>query len=159
MELFDDDAIIEEYTKEFKNRLSHREISPELTEYEKLTTQLLNECLKLANKAPKEDYTNSEVEIAIQQLKNGKAADPNMFPPEIFKHAGKNLIDAITNILNQIKNSLEIPESWIQVIIIALYKNKGARKLLKNHRGIFLTAILAKVMERLIKTRSKKRVK
>ena len=141
--------------KNSKNRLSHREISPELTEYEILTTQLLNECLKLANKAPKEDYTCSEVEIAIRQLKNGKAADPNMFPPEIFKHAGKNLIDAITNILNQIKNCLEIPESWIQVIIIALYKNKGARKLLKNHRGIFLTAILAKVMERLIKTRSK----
>ena len=126
----------------------------ELLEFHTSSQQLLDQCLLFASNTPKTDYTTSEVQTAIYQLKNGKAADPNMFPPEIFKHAGHDLINSITDILNYIKNHLDIPESWIRVIIITLYKNKGSRKLLKNHRGIFLTAILSKVMEKLIKTRS-----
>ena len=154
IEVFDDDAVIDEYVKEFKQRLSHRKIAPELQEYQEITNKLLEECIKLAGKSPKSDYTITEVTTAIHQLRNGKSPDPNMFPPEIFKNAGHDLIESITVILNHIKNQLIIPDSWIRVIIVTLYKNKGSRKKLKNHRGIFLTDILAKVMEKLIKSRA-----
>ena len=78
-----------------------------------------------------------------------------MFSAEIFKHAGIGLISTITRVLNNIKNHLVIPSSWIHVIIVTLYKNKGSKKRLKNHRGIFLCAILSKVMEKLIKNRTR----
>lgn len=49
--------------------------------------------------------------------------------------------------------------SWIKVMIVTFYKNKGSRKALKNHRGVFLSAVLSKVMERLIKTRINSKLK
>ena len=56
--------------------------------------------------------------------------------------------------MNSIKNTLTIPISWMKVLIVTFYKNKGSRKELKNHRGVFLTAVLSKVMEKLIKKRT-----
>ena len=156
IELFEDDAIVNEYVNEFSRRLSHRTIAPELQSYQDISHQLLKECLLSAKKNEvRTDFSVSEVKSAIHQLHNGKSPDPNMFTAEIFKNAGYGLISAITRVLNNIKNQLVIPRSWINVIVVTLYKNKGSKKRLKNHRGIFLCAILSKVMEKLIKNRTK----
>ena len=154
IEVFDDNAIINEYVKEFKTRLSHRVISPNLKEYEDTTHKLLSYCLeKTSNSNTKQDFTTNEVTNAINKLSCGKAPGPDMFPSDVFRHAGPVLIHAITEIMNVIKNKGEIPESWIEVVIVPLFKNKGSRKKLKNHRGVFLTSVLSKLMEKLIKYR------
>ena len=69
------------------------------------------------------------------------------------------LVKATTDVLNHIKNNLVIPDSWIKVIVVTLFKNKGSRKKLKYYRGIFLTAVLSKVMEKLIKVRTEEKMK
>ena len=46
-----------------------------------------------------------------------------------------------------------IPEQWNNVLISLIYKNKGSKKELVNYRGIFLTVIVSKVFEALIKKR------
>ena len=153
VEIFDDESIVNEYVKEFKQRLARKEINPSLKRYEELSCNLLNVCLNYASKSNVPDFIPKEVFAAIQEFQSGKSPDSSMFPPDVFKHAGQSLIDAITNILNGIKNSYDIPDSWVKVIIFTLYKNKGSRKHLKNQQGIFLTAILFKVMEKLIKNR------
>ena len=111
---------------------------------------------KLAKKNPGEpDFTDKEVdEVLHAGLKNGKSPGLDMLPPDIFKVSGKDLTIAIKNIMNSIKNTLTLPRSWMKVLIVTFYKNKGSRKMLKNHRGVFLTAVLSKVMEKLIKKRT-----
>ena len=56
---------------------------------------------------------------------------------------------------NMIKENAEVPHQWNLVDITTLYKKKGQIKDLVNQRGIFLTVIAYKLMERLIKNRVK----
>ena len=154
IEVFDIDAILNEYVVEFKERLSHRKINENLESYQETTHQLLKVILEQAAQNPnKTDFTVAEVYDSIMSFMSGKSAGHDKHPPDVFRHSGYNLLIAIKNVLNQIKNSMEIPESWANVIIVTLYKNKGSRKMLQYYRGIFLTAFLSKVMEKMVKNR------
>ena len=154
VEVFDDDAVLNEYMKEFKCRLAHRQICPELKHYQDLTHSLLNIYLAdAANCSSKQDFTKKEVADTMRSLKCGTAPGPDMFPPDIFFHGGTELVNNVTQVMNNIKNNLVIPDSWIDVIIVTLFKNKGSKKMLKNHRGIILSSVLSKIMEKLIKMR------
>ena len=153
VELFDDAAILNEYVKEFKSRLSHKEIAPDLAAFQEVSHKLLSMYLEKANAVAKTPFTTDEVNAVFSSSKAGKSPGADLFPPDILPHAGPVFVEAITNALNHIKANLCIPDSWINVIITTLFKNKGSRKYLKNHRGIFLTSIFSKVMEKLIKTR------
>ena len=154
VEVFDEASIINEYRNEFINRLSHRNIDPIFKEYETATNKLLQMQLNTTVTDRHEpDYTVDEVTTILHNLKAGKAF-PDKYPPEVFKHAGTNLIVGITNTLNNIKNSTTTPEQWEFMTIKTMFKNKGSRKVLKYHRGIFLTCIISKVLERLMLVRS-----
>ena len=152
IELFHDEGIINEYREEFINRLRHRTIHPSYTDYEKQTNEVL-ETLLANDVLSRPDFTVDEVSKVLKILKKGKAY-PDEYPPEIFMYAGKHMVEGITNILNNIKRTMKSPHQWCKMAIKTLYKNKGTRKRLKNHRGIFLTVILSKVMERLLLLRS-----
>ena len=154
IEIFGSSAVIQEYKDEFRNRLSHREIEPLYKTYEELSHQLLSKYFEASLMEENEpDFSVDEVTSAINTLKNGKACGTDFIPAEVLLNAGTNLIEVIKNVMNTIKNTIETPKEWISVIISTIYKNKGARKELVNHRGIFITNVLSKVMEKLIKTR------
>ena len=51
------------------------------------------------------------------------------------------------------KLSKEIPEQWNSVRIATIYKQKGSKKQLKYYRGIFLTTVVSKIFENLLKDR------
>ena len=155
VEVFDTESILEEYAKEFEQQLSHRKIDDYLRSYEQTTQKLLEICLESAKQRQLADWTVQEVAVVFRSFANGSSPGLDMFPPEIFKRCGNRLLQAITNILNSIKNTQQIPRSWIDVLIVTFYKNKGSRKMLKYYRGIFLTSILSKIMEKLIKSRVK----
>ena len=154
VEVFDEEAIINEYRKEFILRLSHRKINPSYTEYEEASNRLLDLYLQTGIEE-EPDFINEEVDKILGKLKKGKAAGPDGHPPDVYKNAGSNLVEAVQKTLNHIKNTLETADAWIEMNIRTLYKNKGSRKQLKNHRGIFLTCILSKVLERLLLLRAK----
>ena len=153
IEVCDDEAIINEYRKEFITRLSQRKIHPSYTEYEEASNRLLN--LYLQTSTDEEpDFIDDEVDEILNKLKSGKAAGNDGHPPEIYKNAGCNLVQAVKQTLNHIKNTLETADAWIEMNIRTLFKNKGSRKKLKNYRGIFLTCIMSKILERLLVLRS-----
>ena len=52
-------------------------------------------------------------------------------------------------LFNNIKRD-GIPKQWNKVNIKTLYKNKGSKKNLENYRGIFLTEVFSKLMEKYI---------
>ena len=58
--------------------------------------------------------------------------------------------------MNDIKNSVDIPQSWEELLIRTIYKRKGSKKLLEHFRGIFLSSVFYKLMEKLIKGRINK---
>ena len=59
----------------------------------------------------------------------------------------------LLQIFNVIRVSKCVPEQWNNVLISLIYKNKGSKKELVNYRGIFLTVIISKVFESLLKKR------
>ena len=52
------------------------------------------------------DFIDDEVDKILNNLKKGKSAGGDGHPPEIYKNAGCNLIQAVKQTLNHIKNTL-----------------------------------------------------
>ena len=155
VEIFGGPAVLNEYQLEFTNRLTHKPLEPRFANYEALTNLLFEKYLEAASSSQQvePDFTPSETEKVIASLKAKSAYPENSFPGEIFKYGGNRLECNLTNALNSIKKSLVIPEMWIYVIVVTIFKNKGSRKLLEFYRGIFLTDIASKIMEKLVKSR------
>ncbi|CAH8662896.1 unnamed protein product [Schistosoma haematobium] len=101
--------------------------------------------------------TLAEVQKAIVNLKQGRAAGPDGLAPEVFKDGGLILAIRLTNILARIWESDVIPSDWPQSLIVPIYK-KGSKSSCDNHRGISSTNIIFKILasiiiRRLTKTR------
>ena len=112
-------------------------------------------CVDMSSEQRTQDFTDSELDDAISQLKTGKAW-PDEFPPEVFIFGGTELKNFILDVVNLIKNKQEIPQQWAYLKICTIYKNKGSLKKLVNQRGIFLTPVISKIFEKLIKIRINK---
>jgi hypothetical protein len=156
VEVFNEEAIITEYENEFKHRLAHFKIDKSLETYEKRSHDLLKLLLQEAVKRKEPDFTIKELIDGIMTFKNGKSPGRDWFPAEILKNAGIELLEMILEVLNYIKNTLNIPSSWEDVLIKTLYKKKGSKKILENYRGIFLASVMYKLMEKLVKGRINK---
>ena len=63
------------------------------------------------------------------------------------------MIRSIVKICNLIDEQKIIPNEWEKMTIQTLHK-KGDKRQMKNKRGIFLTNILSKVYEKIIKQRN-----
>ena len=145
------------YRTEFRQRLQPNKIDEIYERYELRTKQLLDLYIEWAKKdrnAP--DFTYDESECVIKNLKSKKSPGIDGIVNEILRYAGKALIQTIVRILNIIKKELKSPDAWDNVLISTLFKNVGSRRKLANFRGIFLSACLSKVAEKLIIKRNKK---
>ena len=94
-----------------------------------------------------------ELEIVVKSLKNGKSTDLEGLINELFKYGGLSFKTLLLQLLNIIKNNKDTPESWDNILISTIYKKKGSKKLLNNQRRIFITPIISKIFEKLIKNR------
>ena len=93
----------------------------------------------------------------MKSFQNGKSRDTCGFISELFKMGDHSLLTSILIMINYIKKK-NIPEIWDNVIIQTIYKNKGSKKKLENYRGIFITLILSKILEKLIQLRIKNKM-
>ena len=64
--------------------------------------------------------------------------------------AGENLVEAITILMNKIKNDAIVPNCTNVCNVTNLYKNKGDRTNFDSYRGIFRTAVLRNILEKLL---------
>ena len=154
VELFNPTAIKKEYEMEFFNRLSHRTIDPVFKNFEDRSQVLFQLMLEHSSRCREEpDFSVDEVWKATLSLNAPSSAGPNLIPPEVYVKAGRGFFIYLTLLLNTVKRKLRVPPDWYELIIVTLFKNKGSRKLLEFYRGIFLSNILPKIMEKLIKGR------
>lgn len=147
-----------EFSKEFQHRLRNREPHDEWENY----TNNINELLKIllhcqVDETP--EFSMKELKKAIGKLKRGKAPGRDGLPSEVFMNAGDGLLKALLEVFNKVKRTKEIPRKWDKVSITTLYKNKGSKKELVNYRGIFLTLIVTKIFENLLKGRMEDQLK
>ena len=154
VEIFSPTAIVSEYRSEFINRLSHRNISPNFLQYQAVSNKLFQTMLSSSEKCHTEPpFTCDEVGEVLITLSAGSSCGPDKFPPDVFREAGPALVQNITVLLNTIKSTRSVPVEWLDLIIVTIFKNKGSRKCLEYYRGIFLSNIICKIFEKLIKRR------
>ena len=96
--------------------------------------------------------SKQEVEMAIRSMKSGKAAGEDGLPPEFWKCGGESLVDALTDLLNEVWRVGCIPVDWETAVVLPLFK-KGDKSVCKNYRGISLLDIALKILEAIVATR------
>ena len=150
----DPNEIKEEVKKEFQHHLRNREPEEEWEGYVQATNDVVELILnEQCDNGP--DFTDDELKEAINSMKTGKSPDYYGIYSEIFHHLGTEMFKSLKQVLNIIKNTRVIPEKWRNVVITMIYKNKGSRMDLEKYRGIFLTVLVSKLFEILLKNRMK----
>ena len=96
--------------------------------------------------------TNAEIEQAINKLKYGKSAGPDMVEGEMLKYASGILIPYFSKLFNAIYDKSVFPTSWARSFIVPLHK-KGSTNDPNNYRGISLTSIVSKVFTSILNRR------
>ena len=150
VEVSGEKAINDAYKEEFKYRLRTREPhigwEGHVAEFNSVVRAWIE-----GDTESSPPFTDEELDKAIKRLKKGKSAGIDDHPPELFIYAGKGVRKSMLQILNQIKESREIPDQWNLMKIVTIYKKKGCKKMLKYYRGIFLAVVMSKIFEALIK--------
>ena len=96
-----------------------------------------------------------ELEVVRMKLKNKKASVLQGWKYEYLKYGGgEDLINSIVEMMNEIMEVRIIPKEWRDVKIKSIYKKKGKKQQLANQRGLFITSIIAKVLEKIIYNRN-----
>ena len=97
-------------------------------------------------------WTLEDLEEVLKKLKNNHSRDPNGMINELFKPgiAGRDLKQALVDLMNIILSTFFIPEYMEYSDITSLFKLKGSRMLLSNDRGIFILAVLRKILDKLL---------
>ena len=140
------------YLSTYRNRLEHRKINERYENLRKLKSDLWElrfESLKLKQTMP---WTLSDLEKATKSLKNNQSRDPNNMINELFKPgiAGADLKIAVLELMNLIQSTLIIPNFMQYADITSIFKNKNSRMSLSNDRGIFVLAVLRKILDKLV---------
>ena len=92
---------------------------------------------------------------AIRSLANGKTGGPDGVSVELFKitlNGNPALRRRLLDIVVRIWRGGEVPQQWIDAIIMALHKKKN-RTECGNHRGILLVAHAGKILLKIIARR------
>jgi hypothetical protein len=103
-----------------------------------------------------EEPSIAEINIAVKQLKNNKAAGADEITAEALKAGGDLLAQRLHSLITLIWQSESIPMTWKHAIIVPVYK-KGDKHDCKNYRGISLLSIVSKVFMRIIQRRIQNR--
>ena len=145
--------IIEVYEEFYKKLLTTPEsLTEEEREIEKIvekTISCMESIAEISNAAKVEE---NEVKEIVNELKIKKAKDCDGWNNELIKE-GEEMIKSITKMFNRINDENRIPEKWKQMKIKSIHK-KGSNLLMGNKRGLFITNVISKVYEKILKKRN-----
>ena len=110
--------------------------------------QAAREVLEISTEPP----TLTEVKVALQNMKNGKAAGIDGITADMLKAEDVMTPKLLRDILEKIWQSEEVPKSWTTGMIVKLPK-KGNLTNCNNWRGITLLSVTSKILSRIIHKR------
>jgi len=94
-------------------------------------------------------FTERNVTVAIDKLKNNLSCGPDELPPLLFKRLKHCLARPLALVYTQLLSVAFVPDEWKQAVIIPVFK-KGTTGDVSNYRPISLTCVVCKIMERVI---------
>jgi hypothetical protein len=93
--------------------------------------------------------TKTEIQLAVTQLKNGKAGGPDNTNPEVLKVDPEITVEMLYPLLEKIRKEEKIPEEWEEGLIIKIPKKRDL-SYCKNWTGINLLSTPSKILTRVI---------
>ena len=84
--------------------------------------------------------TEEEIELALNKLKNGKAAGGDFIPPEALKADVPTTTRALHSLFQKVWDAEKSPKEWKEGHLIKLPK-KGDLSNCNNYRGIMLLSV------------------
>ena len=147
-----EDEIKDEIRKEFEHRLRNREPEECWEGYVEATNSVVEQLLRETNDNSL-PFSQEELVDAISKMKKGTSPDYYGMHVDIIAKSGDGILKPLLQVLNIVKRTSKIPETWRQVLITMIYKNKGSHLNLEMYRGIFLTIIVSKLFDRMLKAR------
>ena len=94
-----------------------------------------------------------EVELAIKQMKAGKAAGVDGIYPDMIKHLGPRATDWLASSFANIIDTSQFPNTWKEAKILAILKPGKPPNEPSSYRPISLLCCFFKLLERIILTR------
>ncbi|KAL4092463.1 hypothetical protein QTP88_026964 [Uroleucon formosanum] len=99
------------------------------------------------------DVKLDEIDLALKNIKNRKAAGEDGILPEFIKNLGPKGRTWLTKLSTSVLNTCKIPNEWHKSKVIAILKPNKAGDNPKNYRPISLLSVVYKVFERLVLNR------
>ena len=153
------EEILEVYEKYYQNLL---ETKAGKTEVEKETEKIVDITMKaieiIALQEEPERIEEETVEKIVNGLKNKKSRDLSSWKNEYIKTGGDQMLKSIITIMDIVDETYITPSEWDQLKIKSIHK-KSTKTKMKNKRGLFITNVISKVYERIIKERNQGRAK
>ena len=158
--LEEDPGKIREIYKTFYQKLL-KDREPE-NEEEKEIQQLKEKCIQVMiknaeNKEIKE-ITTEEYGRMKSKIKRKKAPDEEGWRYEWIENAGKDMEESIILMMNESRKNKIQPEQWSNMRIKSTTKKPKKRMDMNYKRGLFMTNILSKCMERIFLNRHKEKL-
>ena len=152
----DPEKIKEIYKTFYQKLLKDRE--PE-DEEEQEMQDLKEKCIEVMMKKGEskeiKEITGEEYELMKRKLKKKKAPDEDGWRYEWILEAGTEMEESIKLMFNEIRRQKTQPEQWRNMRIKSTTKKANKRMDMNYKRGLFLTNILSKCMERIMLNRNK----
>ena len=89
-----------------------------------------------------------DAEIALRNMKNGKATGHDNLPLEVWNGLGKTGVNVLKEALNKVTDEEKIPGICGKTILIPIFKNNGDIMNYGNYRGITLMCHSMKLFQR-----------
>jgi hypothetical protein len=96
--------------------------------------------------------TKEEIQTALREARKDSAPGDDKITVEMLTLLGQEGIEALYILLGEIWEKEEIPDQFLQNVIVPIYK-KNSKYNPKNYRPISLMSVAAKLLQRLIYTR------
>ena len=96
------------------------------------------------------EFSKSELQAVKKQLKEGKQSGPGNISPAVIKRC--DLDDIVLNFANRLINDELKPDQWSMIDLIPIPKS-GDLSNVSNYRGISLSSVVAKVVNKMILNR------
>ena len=94
-----------------------------------------------------------EVQMALKQMKSGKAPGNDEIAADLLKAGGMSVLKWLYHIFVEIWQMEQTIEDWSRATLIRLFKNKGDKKICDNYHGISLLVVTRKLFSRVVLNR------
>ena len=146
-----DSPDLECFKRHFQNLNDGPVILPQIEQNLKNSASVVNDELNIP-------ITENEIAKCIAQLKNNKSSGDDLILNEFLKSTYHIFSSVYVKLFNIILDTGCIPKSWLEGVIIPIYKQKGDKKLADNYRGITILSCFGKLFTSVINNRLSKYV-